>query len=408
MGDVIDTLKSRAVSPPMPRQGRFEPAFLGLIPTRDCNLACEYCNFVTGGEREAVMSRETVRDAVAWYLDVVAQSGAQAAEVHFFGGEPFCAEEVVDFAFHAARLRAAEIGCTVRFEVATNGTFDEKRCRWVADSLDNVILSLDGPAEIQDRYRHRRGGQGSFESVARNARILSEGVAELSFRVCVTAETVDKVPEIAAWLCKDFFPTSVCFEPVQPTRQSEAAGLIPPDPLRFAQSFIQAAWILEDHGVDAVYAAADIQARRVSFCPVGSDAAIVSPDGGVSACYLLRRDWESTGLDLRLGQLEHGSITLDRDGVASARSLNVWNKPFCADCFCKWHCAGGCHVNHALPSVPGAYDRLCIQTRIIALRNVLKAMGRDDLTPALLADANALESVVWQAPDTMVTARGWA
>jgi uncharacterized protein len=341
------------------------------------------------------------RDALTWYLDLVAGSGARTAGIHFFGGEPFCAEEVVQFAFHFARLKAAQIGCSVRFEVATNGTFDEELCRWAADSLDDIVLSLDGPAEIQDRYRHRKGGQGSFESVARSARILSEGRANLSFRVCVTEETVGSLSQIAAWLCQDFRPVAVCFEPVQPTAQSRAAGLAPPGPWDFGRNFVRAARVLEAHGVEAVYAAANIRARRVSFCPVGRDVPIVSPDGSVAGCYLLAKDWEARGLDMRLGVVDGGSVRLDERAIAAVRELNVWNKPFCARCFCKWHCAGGCHVNHPLPGTPGAYDRLCIQTRIITLCNVLQAMGREDLTSALLDDTEALSRAMLQASDAM-------
>jgi uncharacterized protein len=347
------------------------------------------------------MDLSLAREALAWYFDLVSKSGAGTAEVHFFGGEPFYAEEVVDFAYHFARLKAADVGCAVRFEVATNGTFDQDRCRWVADNLESVILSLDGPPDIQNRHRPRRGGQGTFEAVARSATILSEGTAELSFRVCVTDQTVDRVPDFAAWLCQEFRPMSVCFEPVQPTAESATADLSPPDPYDFARSFVQAAGVLDAYGVEAVYAAADIQARRVTFCPVGRDVPIVSPDGTISACYLLRQDWESEGLDLRLGRIEASSVTLDGEGVTAARSLNVWNKPSCARCFCKWHCAGGCHVNHVLPDTPGAYDRLCTQTRIITLCNILQAMDRDDLTLPLLSDTEALERPVWQASDAI-------
>jgi uncharacterized protein len=406
VGEIRDILKSRIAVVPSPRQGRFDPWFLGLLPTRGCNLACGYCGFLTGQEADQVMDLALVREAVAWYLGLVSQSGARTAEVHFFGGEPFCAEEVVDFAYHFARLKAVEVGCTVRFEVATNGTFGEDRCRWVADSLHNVILSLDGPAAVQNRHRPYLGGQGSFEAVARSARILSEGTTELSFRVCVTTETVDQLPEIAGWLCQEYRPLSICFEPVQPTLQSETAGLLPPDPWDFARGFIQAARVLKAHGVEPIYAAADIRTRRVTFCPVGRDVPIVSPDGVISACYLLRRDWESKGLDLRLGRIDNGSVVLDRERVAAARSLNVHNKPLCTGCFCKWHCAGGCHVNHVLLDTPGAYDRLCIQTRIITLSNILKAMARDDLVAELLADAEALERVVWQVSDAMADVGG--
>jgi uncharacterized protein len=356
---------------------------------------------LTGEESDAVMDLELARDALAWYLDLVSDSGMERASVHFFGGEPFCAQEVVDLAYHFARLRAAEIDCSVRFETATNGVFGQDRCRWLADSFDSVILSLDGPADIQDRYRHRKDGRGSFEAVVANARILSEGAAELSFRACVTADTVDRMPEIAAWFCEDFRPVSVCFEPVQPTAESEAAGLAPPDAWAFARSFIQAARVLEAQGVEAVYAAADIRTRQVSFCPVGKDVAIVSPDGAVSGCYLLQRDWEERGLNLRLGRIEQGSAHLDEEAIDSVRHLNVWNKPVCSRCFCKWHCAGGCHVNHVLPEAPGAYDRLCIQTRILALRNILAAMGRDDLVPAVLDSDEALDRLGGQGADVL-------
>lgn len=399
LGEIIERLKAGREAP-LPRQGGLDPAFLGVIPTRDCNLACGYCGFLPEGESREVMDLKLARQAVDWYLDLVARDGqGRTAEVHFFGGEPFCATEVVDLVYHQARLRAAELGCPVRFETATNGVFDEARCRWVADSLDDVILSLDGPVEIQDRQRPRKGGQGTFETVVRSAHILSEGRAELSFRACVTAGTVNRLPEIAAWFCEEFRPVSVCFEPVQPTAQAEAAGLVPPDPWAFARRFVEAVRVLEDFGVGAVYAAADISARRVSFCPVGRDVAIVSPDGSISACYLLRQEWEQRGLDLVMGHLRNGSVQLDDGAITAVRALNVWNKPFCQRCFCKWHCAGGCHVNNVLPTVPDGYGRLCIQTRIITLYNVLKAMGQAELAAACLDDDAALATAVQQPSD---------
>ena len=393
---VIEAL-SQITPAPMPRKGPFVPPLLGLLPTRDCNLACEYCGFLPEDESGKVMDLSSARAAITWYLDLVRESGAEKAEVHFFGGEPFFAPEVVDFAVHFARLKAAEFGCTVRFVVTTNGVFGENRCRWVADSLDSVILSLDGPPALHDRNRHRKDGRGSFAAVSRTGKILSEGPTELSIRVCVTADMVADLPQIATWLCKEYRVTNVCFEPVLPTPYSEAAGLLPPDPWTFARSFVDTALILDAYGVEAVYAAADIRAKRVSFCPVGQDVAIVSPNGLVSACYLLRQDWEAEGLDLRLGQLENGAVVLVDRWVEATRALNVDNKPFCTHCFCKWHCCGGCHVSHKLPATPGAFTRLCIQTRILALCNVLKAMDRQDLVSALFENREALERMV-EAP----------
>ena len=403
LGELVHILQAEAEHPPQPRQGDLAPAFLGLLPTRGCNLACRYCGFLTADETDRVMGLKLARDAVDWYMGLVDQSGQGHAEIHYFGGEPFCAPEVVDLTVHMARIRAEAIGVPVRFEVATNGAFSQERCRWVADNIDTVVLSLDGPADIQDRHRPYQDGRGSFETVTHNARALSEGATDLFFRSCVTAQTVDRMPEIAAWFCEHFCPRGVSFEPVQPTAQSQASQLEPPDPWSFARSFLQAAEILEAHGVEPVYAAADIQTRRVSFCPVGRDVAIVSPDGAINACYLLGQEWEAKGLDLCFGHInDDGAVALDKERLASIRRLNVWNKPFCARCFCQWHCAGGCHVNHTPPNSAGDYDRLCLQTRTIALRNILKAMGRQDLIRELLREPEAMERAVRQVSDTLV------
>ena len=220
LAGVAGVLRSRPEPVPRPRTGRFSPRLLGLIPTRACNLACEYCGFLAGEGGGHEISRNLLRNTIDWYLERVREGGSRSAEIHFFGGEPFCAEDVVEFACHYSRQRASEVDCVVRFEVTTNGTMTEKRCQWVADNLDFVILSLDGPEDVHDRQRPRKGGGGSYSAVYRNAKVLSDGAARLSIRACVTDATVARMPETAAWLCTEFRPVSVCFEPVQPTPRS--------------------------------------------------------------------------------------------------------------------------------------------------------------------------------------------
>jgi uncharacterized protein len=395
--ELLDGLRLEPQTAPPPRHGPLEPMFLGLLPTRACNLACGYCGFRLSGDG-AHMDPRLARTAIDWYMELIA-AGSRTAQVHFFGGEPFCAPEVVDMAVHYARLKAAQVGCSVSFEAATNGTFDEERCRWVGDTLDSVLLSLDGPPEIHDRQRAGPGGKGSFEAVVRSARILSEGSALLSIRACVTAGNEERMPEIAAWFCREFRPSSVCFEPVVPTPSSETAGLFPPDPWSFARGFVEASAVLESFRVEPVHAAADVAAVRNSFCPVARDAVILWPNGMLSACYLAPEEWHSRGLELELGQIRDGRVSLSDEGVEAARRLNVWNKPFCQGCFIKWHCAGGCHVYHELPRKAGNYGRLCIQARAIALCKLLRKMEQGEAVDELMADREALARAVCQPAD---------
>jgi len=140
LGDVLAALSSGSVSPPAPRQKDLKPGFLGILPTRGCNLACRYCGFVPRERQTQVMDLELARDAIDWYLDLVYEGGNRAAEIHFFGGEPFHAPEVVEFCVHYARLKALGAGIALRFEVATNGVFSQGRAQWLADTFDDVIL----------------------------------------------------------------------------------------------------------------------------------------------------------------------------------------------------------------------------------------------------------------------------
>jgi hypothetical protein len=61
-------------------------------------------------------------------------------------------------------------------------------------------------------------------------------------------------------------------------------------------------------------------------------------------------------------------------------------------------------VNHNLTGTAGDYDRLCLQTRILTLRNILSAMGQKDLIRRLLNDQSAWEKAARQSPDTLVDA----
>ena len=355
------------------------------------------------------MDLRLARDIVDWYMGLVSSGAQPSAEIHFFGGEPFCAPEVLDLAVPLARARARESGCALRFETATNGVLDQERCRWAADNIDTIVLSLDGPPDVQDLYRPYKDGRGSFEVVTRSARILSEGPTDLYLRACVTDQTVNRMAETAAWFCQEYRPNGICFEPVQPVNGPGSGPFVPPDPWAFARNYVRASECLNAYGVETVYASADIAALQVSFCPVGRDVVIVSPGGSLDACYLLRQDWEAEGLDLSLGRVgSDGGVHVDAERVTHVRGLNVWNKPFCARCFCRWHCAGGCHVHHVLPEPGEGYDRLCIQTRAITLHKILReAIGRPDLSHSLAQDAEAVERAVLQPSDRLLDQEAW-
>ena len=158
-------------------------------------------------------------------------------------------------------------------------------------------------------------------------------------------------------------------------------------------------------GVRAVYSAAEIGQARLSFCPVGTDAVIVSPDGRASACYLMPEDWHERGLDMDVGQVhEHGRVSIDHAALARARALPL-HKPRCESCSCQWTCAGGCHVNQTYPGCSDQYTDFCIQTRLVTACLLLRDLGCEDLVQELLSNRPAMEALAhhgWDPVGPMV------
>jgi sulfatase maturation enzyme AslB (radical SAM superfamily) len=201
-GELAVALAGEPEPEPRPREGPVEPQFLGLVPTRACNLSCAYCGFGATPHGEQ-MDPRLAAAGVDWMAEYAARNGRGTLDVHFFGGEPFAAPDVVDVALHRTRAVAAEKGMLPHLEVATNGVYNEARARWVGDYFDAVVLSFDGFRAVHDRHRPAAGGRGSFDQVASTARVLSASPADTCLRVCVAQDNVAQLAETVAWFSGD-------------------------------------------------------------------------------------------------------------------------------------------------------------------------------------------------------------
>lgn len=401
---LLNQLQSPPQPPPSMRTGPLTaPVFLGIIPTRGCNMGCRYCDFMAPKHSSPTMPLPVARAAVDAYLNLLIDHNSHHAAIHFFGGEPFYAADVVHFVVNYAAVQTARLGMSVHFETITNGLYSAVRCQWIADHFNTVILSLDGPEDIQNRHRPGIHGQNLYDVVARSGHILSVGTADLNLRACVTSETVHRLPEIAHWICQEFHPHTVCFESLTPSPLTESAGLYPPDPIQFAQQFNAAAQVLASYGINAILSTADISANQTTFCPVGQDALIVAPDGFVNACYLLEQDWQERGLEMRLGQVDVAAkqFQLEANAVQQVRQLAARPKPQCERCLCRYHCAGGCHVKRSTAVSADHYDDVCVQTRLVTTATLLNQLEQPELATAWLANKTAVTAAAYQPTDLL-------
>ncbi len=154
MADLGRTVRIPPSESPAPRRGELSPPMLGIIRRADA----------TSRPRTAASGRSPP-DATRCRFrrrsrpSIGSRSGCvtdrRDVRVHFFGGEPFLAPEVVAVAVHRVRLLAGRNGFNPYIDASTNGVFDVGLCEFVGDYFSGIVVSLDGPAEIHDRVRAR-------------------------------------------------------------------------------------------------------------------------------------------------------------------------------------------------------------------------------------------------------------
>ena len=139
---------------------------LCLHIAHDCNLACQYC-FAEEGEyhgRRALMSFEVGKKAIDFLL--LNSGNRKNLEIDFFGGEPLMNWEVVKQIVEYGRSKEKEYNKNFRFTMTTNGVLlNDEIMEYCNKEMSNVVLSLDGRKEVNDKMRPFRNGKGSYELI---------------------------------------------------------------------------------------------------------------------------------------------------------------------------------------------------------------------------------------------------
>ncbi len=147
-----------------------------LQVTQQCNFRCEYCPYTLGkGDRKHSNKRmdfETAKSGIDFFLS---HSGnVDTPVIGFYGGEPLLEFNMIKDIIEYAEKKAG--GKHLGFTFTTNGSMlTDDKIEYFIEHQVVVMISLDGPKEIQDKNRKLAGsGQGSFEKVMENVMHLYE------------------------------------------------------------------------------------------------------------------------------------------------------------------------------------------------------------------------------------------
>jgi uncharacterized protein len=353
------------------------PTACTLFLTTACNLRCLYC-YASGGERPRYLDERVARDAIDFIVSNAVESEVGEVTVAFHGGgEPTLAGESLVHCVEHARRRCREHGLELSTGVATNGVMSDGMRDYLAESMTSVMVSVDGPAAVQDRLRPQADGGPSSAAVERTLERLSAGPCSVGARLTCTSDTIEHVPAAVRHLAADYKLATIHLEPLFACGRSLDHDLQPPSADRFVETFRRCRALAAEHGVTVVYSGARQPSLAHAFCQASAPSFNVTSDGDITACY------EVTGRDdPRAETFIYGAydpaqraFAFDDARIAALRRLTVDDAPRCALCFCKYHCAGDCASKRLYPGG---------EESVIARCQINRRLTRDQLEDALM------------------------
>ena len=334
----------------------------------DCNLACRYC-FAEEGEyhgRRAMMSYEVGKKALDF---LIANSGSRRnLEVDFFGGEPLMNWQVVKDLVAYGREQEKKFNKHFRFTVTTNGVLlNDEIQDFINKEMDNVVLSLDGRKEINDKMRPFRNGKGSYDLIVPKFQKLADSRNQERYyiRGTFTRNNLDFSNDILHYADLGFKQMSI--EPVVGD-ETDPYAIREEDLPQIFEEYDKLAKVMierekEGKGFNFFHFMIDLKGgpciyKRLSGCGSGTEYLSVTPWGDLYPCH------QFVGQDeFLMGNVDEG---ITKPEIADEfRSCSVYSKDKCRNCFAKFYCSGGCMANayNFHGTIHDAYDIGCEMQR---------------------------------------------
>ncbi len=322
---------------------------LCLHIAHDCNLRCKYCFASTGnfGTQRTLMSAETGKKAIDFLIEKSA--GRHNLEVDFFGGEPLLNFDVVKEIVLYALKRQKETGKNFRFTITTNAVLlKEEHMKFINEYMGNVVLSIDGRPEVNDRMRVRVDGKGTYKDILPKIKEMADSRDQNNYYVrgTFTHENLDFSKDVLHMADLGFKQISV--EPVVAAKDSGfdiQREDLPTLFREYEELVLEYVNRYKDgKGFNFFHFMMDLDVgpcmiKRMKGCGSGHEYLAVTPEGDLYPCH------QFVGMEeFKMGNVNYGS-DINMDIREMFVGQNIYTKQECKNCWAKFFCSGGCAAN---------------------------------------------------------------
>lgn len=333
----------------LPLAGKAPIKSMCLNVAHDCNLRCEYCFAAKGdfGTGRELMSLEIAKKAIDF---LIKNSGNRHnLEVDFFGGEPLMNFSVVKETIIYARSLEKKYNKNFRFTITTNGLLlTDDKIDYINKEMSNVVLSLDGRKNINDKLRVTPNNMGCYDLIVpRYQKLINSRDKNKDYYVrgTFTKNNLDFTKDVLHMFDLGFDQLSI--EPVvsDPSLsysiKEENLNKVFSEYESLAKTIIKRRkegkyfnffhfMIDLDHGPCAI--------KRLRGCGCGNEYIAITPNGDIYPCH------QFVGMDKwKMGNLKNHSFDYKLKEFFS--KINIYTKPECKNCWAKFYCSGGCNAN---------------------------------------------------------------
>ncbi len=330
-----------------------------------CNLSCDYCFFL---EKEELYPDSNFRmsDSVMeqYIRETIEAQEAPHATIAWQGGEP----TLMGLNFFR---RAIEIekqyhrpGLTIENTIQTNGIlFDEEWADFLAENNFLVGLSMDGPRDLHDRYRHNKLGDSVFDRVEQAARLMQQKGVEFNILCTVNAANAERPLDVYKYFRDELGARFLQFIPIVERAEDGTADIMVSERSVSGEAYGQFLseifdeWVRRDVGEMFVQTFDGVLASYVQghstlciFQPTCGSGVALEHNGDLYSCdhfvdpeYLLGNITETTISELATSQRQQAF------GATKSETL----PQYCHDCEYKFACNGECPKNRLLTTPDG-------------------------------------------------------
>ncbi|MFZ4403673.1 MAG: radical SAM protein [Pseudobdellovibrionaceae bacterium] len=324
------------------KQVAFKVNSLTLNVTQICNLQCTYCaagGDGTFGNPQSKISIEKTLPQLDYFLKKI--NSQESFHITFLGGEPLLYKKGIELvADHVYSVLSAK-NAQADFSIVTNGVLvDDEALRIFKKYKFNVTVSIDGPEDINEKFRPSKNKTESTKKTVeaiKNLSVIKDQIGRITLHGVFHKENLElfKAYEFYTQFDADTYDFTYAVD-----NSDEESSL---KFINQMQNVAAKAWqigkekeLLKIGLFQQYFSALDQQMRIENHCAAGKSYLMIDAKNQIFTC-----PWDVNSIEEKVG---HG-LDIDSNKI-NKYAENLIEKNKCQDCWARFLCGGGCMFAH--------------------------------------------------------------